>query len=258
MIDLHLHLLPGIDDGARSFDETRAMLAQLKQLGFQALVATPHLGEPLTHHYHERVAAALVETQVIAAEQGIEVIGGFELLLRPDVPARLEAGEPSTLGGGQTVLVDLPAQVWPAETEQTLFAIQTAGFRPIFAHPERYTTIQQDPAIGLRLAERGVILQVTAGSLSGAFGRTAKRTGEFLLRHGVVNVIATDAHGPDGRLAAVSKGLQRARAIVGAAETDRLLSAAPHALLTDRPLPPHLSDTGAPPTGWRRLFRSSQ
>jgi protein-tyrosine phosphatase len=247
VIDIHLHLLPAVDDGAESPEETRAMLARAHALGFTVLVATPHLPDRLALPYSERVAAAFAIARELAAPENIEVRTGFEVRLTPDLPRRLADGEPITLAGSNAILVDLPFGGWPHHVDATLFAVQTAGFRPILAHPERYVAVQDELERALRLAERGVLLQVNLGSLHGLFGKRAMRAAEALLRAGAVHAAASDAHSAGERYAAVPAGLERLVALVGEAGRDRLLVETPAALLAGAPVP--LAPAG---NGWHR------
>jgi protein-tyrosine phosphatase len=238
MIDLHLHLLPAIDDGAASLDVSVAMLERATQLEFSTLVATPHLDGPLSTAYEAKVRTALSEVIRAAKGMPIAIELGYEIMLSPDLPARLAAGERSRIAGSTTVLVEIPFVGWPIYTEQTLFDIQTQGLRPLLAHPERYSAAQQEPEKVLTLAERGVLLQVTLGSLTGLFGKPAQRLAELLLREGAVAILATDAHSAGHRFTAVEDGLQAADAIVGPDLVRQLTYDNPKALLESRPLPP--------------------
>jgi protein-tyrosine phosphatase len=246
VIDLHSHLLPAVDDGAASPDVTFAMLARARDTGFTTMVATPHLPGPLDPVYRERVEAALYETQVMAEDFGVDVRLGYEVALTPDLPDRLERGEPSTLGGGTAVLVDVPFAGWPHHAEDTLFALQVAGFQPVLAHPERYTEMQRDLRRAAGLVERGVALQVTISSLAGVFGKTAQHTAEQMLRQGMVHLVATDAHSAGHRFAAVPAGINRLRDLVGEERLVQLVEAVPRALLAGDPLP-DLAPVGTPP-----------
>lgn len=237
MIDLHIHLLPEVDDGATSADVTRAMLERARDLGFGTLVATPHLPGPLTERYRARVERAFDLARQMGAPLGVEVRLGFEAALTPDLPRRLERGEPVTLDGSKAILVDLPFSGWPHHADDTFFALQTAGYRPVLAHPERYAEIQRDPARAVSLAARGVVLQLTIGSLTGLFGKAARRTAEALLRQGAIQLAATDAHSAGHRLGAVPDGLERLVAIVGEVGVEQLLVSGPGALLTGDPVP---------------------
>lgn len=257
MIDLHLHLLPAVDDGAASLDISREMLARAASLGFTSLAATPHLSGPLTPQYDACVRSALHE--VVNAANGIPVTIelGFEILLSPDLPHRLDRGERSRLADSTTVLVELPFAGWPLYAEQTLFDIQTLGLRPLLAHPERYATVQDEPERALELAQRGVLMQVTFGSLVGLFGKSAQRTAELLLRDEAVTVLASDAHSAGQRFVSVEEGLRRAEELVGPARLRQLVYDNPKALLKSRPLPAPaelvVSELGE--RGWRKLFQ---
>ncbi len=237
MIDLHVHLLPAIDDGAASPMVTQAMLEQAHAFGFRRMVTTPHLDGPLDAQYAEQVDSAYELTRQLGDEQGITVGRGFEVALTADLPRRLEGGESITLDGGDAVLVDLPFGEWPHHVDATLFAVQLAGFRVVLAHPERYAPIQRDPARAAHFAERGVVLQVTLSSLAGLFGRAAQRTAEVLLRRQVVHLAATDAHSAGHRLAAVPAGLGRLQRLVGEEGVTCLMVSAPQALLDGSALP---------------------
>lgn len=237
MIDLHLHLLPDVDDGASSMGVAEEMLREAKRWGFHTVVTTPHLIEPLSDAYRSHIAGVLAEVQAMAKSMEMEILLGYEAVLTQDLPKRLAEGEPVTLAGSRAILVELPFTAWPHHAETTLFALQTAGYRPILAHPERYRTLQDDPDRGLELANRGVILQVTIGSVTGLFGKRAQQTAETWLQGGAVDLVATDAHSAGHRLAAVPKGLARVRHIAGEAEVRRLTVDVPAALLRDDVLP---------------------
>ncbi|MEQ1842698.1 MAG: CpsB/CapC family capsule biosynthesis tyrosine phosphatase, partial [Verrucomicrobiales bacterium] len=195
MIDLHQHLLPSIDDGSSSIEISREMMALARQLGYTRIVATPHLDGALSAHYESKVKSALAEVKQIALQYELEIELGYEIMLTPDLPARLVAGERSRLAGSTTVLVELPFTQWPLYTDQTLFDIQAMGLRTLLAHPERYHAIQTDPGKALELAERGILMQVTIGSFAGLFGKPAQKIAELLLKEGAATVLATDAHG---------------------------------------------------------------
>ncbi len=221
MIDLHLHLLPAVDDGPPTLDVSEAMVVAASSLGFDRLVATPHLEGPLRPEFVQRVRTALADVQRIGAQHGVQVSAGWEIQLSPDVPARLERGEALTLAGSSTVLVELPFSGWPLHADRTLFEIQTVGFRVLLAHPERYVVVQQSVEKAIELVDRGVLLQVTFGSLTGLFGKPAQRVAEELLRRDAVTVLASDAHSAGSRFLSVAEGRARAIELAGAARVDQ-------------------------------------
>lgn len=256
MIDLHLHLLPAIDDGAATIEESRAMLAAAHALGYRTLVATPHLLERLRPDEQWRVAAALAAVAAEAEPLGMRIDLGYEVGLTPDLPARLAADEPVTLAGSRAILVELPAVGWPTYTEATLFALQAAGYRPLLAHPERYQAVQEETSLALDLVERGVMLQVTFGSFVGLFGKPAQRSAESLLRHGAVHVLASDAHSAGHRLAVVAKAYDRVVKLAGPETARALTTDNPAALLADRSLPLRPPVTSPATNGWRKRLKA--
>lgn len=238
MIDLHSHLLPGIDDGSPSLDVSVDMLEVYASHGFRTVATTPHLSGDLDAGYRAAVEAAFRQVEPLARQRGISLVRGFEIRLSAGVPEQLRRGEPITYEGTKVALVDLAFTGWPLHTETTLFGIQAAGMRVVLAHPERYPTIQDDLDTAEDLVSRGVILQVTIGSLSGAFGRGAKKTAEELLARGLVHLVATDAHSAGHRMAAMPVGMQRLRELLGDEQVHTVTTEAPAALLNDDPLPP--------------------
>lgn len=276
MIDLHLHVLPDIDDGAASMVVSESMLAQLAGMGVSRIVATPHLMETLTFEYRQRVLATLDAIRPTAAGHGMDVDLGYEHLLVPGLAKRLEAGEPTTMAGSSAVLVELPFVGWPQHAESSLFALRIAGYVPILAHPERYVEVQKNPELALAAGEQGAVLQLTSGSFAGVYGkvieRSARKLLELAIQRDVAVVLASDAHSDGQRLARVPAGLQWicSRMPEGHAIAEWSSQVVPSLLLQSTPVPPFAqwaaaanargldrpgSDGTAPsPPRWRRLL----
>lgn len=238
MIDLHLHLLPSVDDGPQSMGDSLEMLGLASTLGFSTLVATPHLQDRLDDGYQSLVTETYQQLIADADRSGIEILRGFEIRIDPALPGWLEAGDPITLAGTRTVLVELPFAGWPTYTDRVLFDVMAAGYRVLLAHPERYAVAMQQPDLLFDLHDRGVLFQVTTGSLAGLFGNPARDLAERLLRRGMVDVLASDAHSAGRRFVSVSEGLDRARELVGADAVQRLTVTNPHAILNDAEIEP--------------------
>ncbi|CAN5755566.1 tyrosine-protein phosphatase [soil metagenome] len=262
MIDLHLHVLPAVDDGAADDFETRTMLERWAGFGFTELVSTPHLNGSLTPIYEAEVGDALERAAAMAEDLGISLMAGFEIMLQPDLPGRLESGERLSLGGSTAVLVEVPFLQWPSFTEDTIFGLQAAGFQPVLAHPERYAAVQDDPRRALALAGRGVVLQVTYASLAGVLGKPVQRTAELLLQSDAMMVLASDAHSNGRRLLAIPRGADRAGELVGDGRLRQLMVDNPAALLAGEALPDPVkiepAESPAGPIGRvKRLFSAS-
>lgn len=257
MIDIHNHCLPGVDDGARNEEIMHGMLQRASELGFTTIVATPHLYGPLEDGYAEKVHAAHQRAAAAGKRVGVTILPGFEVSFAADLPRRVAAGEPLTLGDSKAVLVELPVMGWATGAEATLFALQLEGYRVVVAHPERYYAVQEDPERAIRLADRGVLLQVTLTSLVGIAGKAAQRTAETLIKRGAVHIAATDAHSTGRRYARVPDAVERLERLVGPDGVQTMLETAPAALLADDPLPSApAAQSQSSTTPWHARLRS--
>lgn len=194
MIDLHCHLLPGIDDGPRDMAAAVAIAARQVELGVRAVAATPHVSWE-----HPNDAATIVEgvgrmrTELAARGIALEVVTGAEIDVERAAELDDDALRPLTLGGGPWLLLEAPLQR-NLPLEPVAFALMERGHRVVVAHPERSPALQRDPAAVRRLADAGVLMQVTASALVGRFGRTVQRYAEQLLDAGLLHTVGSDAH----------------------------------------------------------------
>jgi protein-tyrosine phosphatase len=235
LIDLHNHILPGVDDGAADLDESIAIARQFVSEGVVRVAATPHF-DP---ERRSGIDAKGVEEKVVevrksleSARVQLEVAVGHELFLTPEAPSLLEAGRVSPLGLGSAVLVELSlmSQQPPLYLDQTLFQLQLAGYQPVLAHPERYPFVQRDPAALNAVVAREVVLQLTAPSLLGEYGWRIRRTAERLLRQGSYTVAASDRHHP-GRNRSLADLHRRIAELRDIEVADLLLRSNPQRLL---------------------------
>lgn len=206
MIDLHAHVLAGLDDGPATMEEALAGLWAATDDGTSIIAATPHVRDdyPTTPEAMERGLAELhraVERDSIP----IRVVGGAEIAL--DWLHRLSDEDLGrfTLGGsGRHVLVEAPYVGWPLDLAERLFQLQLRGFTPVIAHPERNVEIQAGPERLRPLVERGVLVQVTAASLDGRLGRASAAAARRLVAAGLAHLIASDSHHPQIRRVGIS------------------------------------------------------
>lgn len=235
MIDLHCHILPGVDDGARDFDDSLALARGLVAAGFRAVAPSPHHGGGAGGDV-SRIRATEVRAQLAGrlAADGVELelLPNAEHCLTPSLLERIHEDREliETVGGkGRWLLVELPWEGVPKIPEQ-IFRIQTKGYRVVLAHPERYRFLEADDARAL--VERGVLLQLELGSLVGVYGDRAKARAENLLSSGHVHIVATDTHRPE-QCAWLEDGMTALRKRVGDEGFDTLLSANPKRLIAD-------------------------
>ena len=211
------------------------MLHLAQSLGFTHLNATPHLHNRLGQAEKTHVDDTYRKLRERAEELGLALTSGYEVRIDRALPFWLEQGDPITLAGTKTVLVELPFSGWPTYTDQVLFDVKAAGFRPLLAHPERYSAAMQNPDLLLALHDRGVLFQLTAGSISGLFGKGSRVLSELLLREGAVDILASDAHSAGRRFVSVAEGMERATDLVGADRVHELTKVNPAAILADLP-----------------------
>lgn len=237
-IDLHSHLLPGIDDGCESVDESLACVRRLLAGGYIGAVCTPHVTrESFPDNTPENIAADVVELRGEIARAGLEFWlwpGGEVRLTASTIDWFEEAGVP-TLGNGRTVLVDFWGRRWPLHATEACRWLIDRGYEVLLAHPERMDFLAADLAKILdELAELGVRLQGNLNSLSGHEGEEARKWSEKLLLADRYLALASDTHDPDGIDGRV-QGIARAERLVGTQRLVELLETEPRRLLGELP-----------------------
>jgi len=236
MIDLHSHVLPGVDDGAGTREGSIAILRAAAEDGITRIAATPHVRDdyPTSPETMER---GVDELNRAAREAGvpIEVLTGGELDI--EYASRLDDATLARfgLGGNAAVLLlESPYYGWPLALCDFVFRLDTRGFSVVLAHPERNPDVQADPELLRPLVDAGVLVQLTAASVDGRLGSGARRTGRALLDAGLAHLIASDAHSPQLR----AVGLEVAAAVVGdPALAEWLTEAVPAAVVSGSELP---------------------
>ena len=239
MFDLHSHILPGLDDGAKTIEESMKMLRVAAEDGIKGMAATPH-GKDVREAGALGSVSEHVETlNRLAGEEtlDIKIYVGMENHLTLDLPELVASGAGFPINGGPYILVELPFDSLPDYTEDVLTHLQKQGLIPLIAHPERQADIMRDPSIMGDLVGRGMLGQVTSTCILGRFGAEARDTAELLLKKGWVHVISTDCHRPTGpRAPMMAKSVVEAGKIVGL-ETARAMAVdVPKSILMGRPI----------------------
>lgn len=215
LVDLHCHVVPGVDDGARDDQHAVKMLRAAHEDGIQTIVATPHAG----HTTREEIEQGVAHVNRLAsdAEIDVEVLPGCEARIGADLVAQVRSGELLTINGTDYLLLELYlAHSWAMDTvELVVDRLHDAGIQPILAHVERYPTVQRnlDSIEGLLL--RGVPMQVNAHSLTGYHGPDAQRVAEQLARDGNLHLLASDAHNAERRAPQLNAAFRRLIELAG-------------------------------------------
>ncbi len=242
MIDLHTHILPGVDDGVKDEDEAVEFARAAFADGVRTLVATPHSKDGFFENGRAAVRAAVerLEGRLREAGIGLTLLPGAEVYIAPDLVERVKDGRALTLGdNGKTLLLELSLSQYPMDLQNVVFSLRLAGLVVLFAHPERIRYFQEDVKRWEEMVRLGAYGQLTTGSVLGTFGEDAQEFSELLLRRGLAHVLASDAHNLRGRPPILSRAVEAVAAIVGEEEAKKMVSERPRALLDGRdPEPP--------------------
>ncbi len=238
MIDIHHHCLPGVDDGPRELSQAVDMCAAAAAEGIETIVATPHVLRGRWPTFSRReLESRLIELQERVGASP-RLLLGSEYFFGHDMADVLREGTAvHPLAAGRYVLLELPANSVPPMFNQPLYRAQLEGWLPILAHPERNLVFQSNPDLLAALIGHGLRVQVTATSLTGAFGSEARTAAETFLRRNLVHFIATDAHNMEKRTPHMGEALAALRDVAGDAVANALTVENPRAVIENRALP---------------------
>lgn len=234
-VDLHCHLLPGVDDGARTFEDSLEMARALVDLGFSTVAPSPHARPEYAPP--ELVAQRLAELREALEREAVPLTLGRNAENVLDETFLLSLGTPAArmLGEGRYVLVELPYTTPVPALLDILFRIRTKGVTPVIAHPERCLEFERKG----RAAEAvrgGALLQLDVGALTGRYGGTAKKLSREFLEQGLYGLGATDLHSPVGARDWIGRALTELRTRAGEQAFGRLMRDNPARLLAGEPL----------------------
>ncbi|RST72561.1 hypothetical protein D4T97_016020 [Siminovitchia acidinfaciens] len=203
IVDIHNHILPNLDDGPRNWEETVLLAKQAVEAGITHVIATPHHKHRHKDHFYENnrfnIIKLVDKTNIVLKKHNIhlKVYPGLEFHLHKDIEYDIEnkLDDFLTLNNtGKYILMEPPCSYYPSNTEKVLYKLKMKGFIPILAHPERNRELRKSPEKIYDLVQKGILVQVTAGSITGVHGRRLKNFSQHLLNHHLVHVVASDAH----------------------------------------------------------------
>lgn len=206
MIDIHSHIIPGIDDGSKDMQMTIEMLRKAEGDGTKQIIATPHYlleyGEAVITEVKELVK----EINLIINDEGLDlkVYSGQEVYYTEKIIQNYIDGKIGTLNDSKYMLIEFPMREFDDNIFNVIYELQVRGITPIIAHPERYKPIIQKPLEINQLINEGYLFQINVGSLEGKFGNSVRKTAEILLKHRIYNFIGSDAHDTTNRTTGLS------------------------------------------------------
>lgn len=245
MIDLHCHILPGIDDGAADLDVSLEMARMAVADGIVTVACTPHVLPGVYENSGADIRARVRGLSAALENAGIPLLvtSGADAHLDPYLPDGLRSGDIPTLGGTRFFLLEPPHHVAPPRLEAFTFGILTAGFVPVLTHPERLSWVDDHYPLIQRLAEGGVLMQLTADSVTGRFGRRPQYWAERILDEGMADLLASDAHDTRERPPRLGEARDAVGKRCGEATAIRLVETNPLAILRNV-LPMKLRQSG--------------
>lgn len=194
-VDLHSHMIPGIDDGAQTMEESLALLRALQEIGYEKVITTPHIMVDVYRNNREIIMNGLASLQKAAENDGItlEIDAASEYYLDDGFLDLLEEGNMLTFASDH-LLFETSYVAKPMQLEEMIFEIGSAGYKPVMAHPERYRYVKDPEQEYGRLKELGVLFQVNLNSFGGHYGQAAYEKAQYLNRHGMIDLLGSDTH----------------------------------------------------------------
>lgn len=211
MIDIHCHILPGIDDGAKDIATSIEMLRTAEMDGIEKIIATPHYRTSYFENNFDAVKMEVGKLNEVIKNQkiNVEILPGQEIFLDTHTVELYKSGKIKGLNATRYMLFELPFDELPHYTFDVLYELRILGIVPILAHPERYEYIIKSPGKINEFIEEKCLFQINSHSINGVFGRAVKKTSELLLKNRICDFIASDAHTVGNRCPEIKKALDK-------------------------------------------------
>mgnify|MGYP006067348935 FL=1 len=236
MIDIHSHILPNIDDGARSIEETFNLIKEAQKAGFEAIISTSHYME---NYYETDVPEREVWVKAICENLQTKNIEtnlylGNEIYFSDNIIELLEQRKASTINYTSYVLFELPLNAEPMNLYDVVYEMLQYKLVPILAHPERYSYVQKDPDLIYDLIEKGVLMQANYGSIIGQYGEKAQIIVRKFFENNMVHFLGSDVHRPNTIYPKIPQILREIESIIGSEKLEELTTKNPKLLLNNK------------------------
>lgn len=258
MIDLHNHIIYGIDDGSKSLEMSLSMAKIAVSEGIDTIVATPHYIYGANSYIKEEMLAKCSQLNEQFENEGIEltILPGNELMIDDFIAKDLIKEKCNTMNGSRYVLVEFPQIGIPKSSESIIYSILQSGFVPIIAHPERYTEFQISPIDSLKLVDMGCILQINSTSITGLAGKIPQKTAKILLESNGVHLVASDAHSDNRRAPRLMESKRMVEQWLGSEAAEKIFEENPKLIIQNKELEKKLDVKIRQKTLIQRLFKS--
>ena len=236
MIDFHTHILPNIDDGSRSIEETFNLIKEAKSVGFEAIISTSHYIEEYyeTNTPEREVWINAIYENLQAKNIDINLYLGNEIYLSENIIKLLEEGKASTINDTSYVLLEMPLNAEPMNLYDIIYEMMQYKLVPILAHPERYSFVQKEPELIYDLIEKGVLMQANFGSILGIYGEKAQIIVKKFFESNMIHFLGTDVHRQNSIYPKVPEALAQITKIIGVQKVDELTKINPRLVLHNK------------------------
>ena len=236
MIDFHTHILPNIDDGSRSIEETFNLIKEAKNVGFEAIISTSHYIEEYyeTNAPEREVWINAIYENLQAKNIDINLYLGNEIYLSENIIKLLEEGKASTINDTSYVLFEMPLNAEPMNLYDVIYEMMQYKLVPILAHPERYSFVQKEPELIYDLIEKGVLMQANFGSILGIYGEKAQIIVKKFFESNMIHFLGTDVHRQNSIYPKVPEALVEIRKIIGDEKIKELTKINPRLVLHNK------------------------
>ena len=236
MIDFHSHIIPNIDDGSRSIEETFNLLKEAKEAGFESIILTSHYIE---NYYETNVPERDMWVKAISENlqnKGIDInlYLGNEIYMSDNMMQLLIDGKASTINNSCYVLFEMPLNVEPMNLYDVIYSLQENKLIPVLAHPERYKFIQKEPELVYDLIQKGVLMQANYGSILGQYGKNAQFIVTKFLENNMIHFLGSDVHRQNTVYKVIPQALKEIEEIVGASKLEELTTKNPKLALQNK------------------------
>ena len=236
MIDFHTHIIPNIDDGSRSVEETFNLIKEAKEAGFEGIILTSHYIE---NYYETDTPERDVWVKAISdtlKTKGIDtnLYIGNEIYLSENIMNLLINGKASTINNTSYVLFEMPLNAEPMNLYDVIYSLQENKLVPVLAHPERYSFVQKEPELVYDLIQKGVLMQANYGSILGQYGENAKMIVKKFLENDMIHFLGSDVHRQNSIYKKIPQALEEIRKIIGEEKLEKLTTTNPKLVLANK------------------------
>lgn len=260
MTDTHSHIIWGVDDGSEDFETSLKMLKQAEESGTTHIFATPHVLEISTMPSWKTILDKTTILQAKAKEIGlaIKIFPAAEIYMNWDLLPFIGKDSAYCINGGNYVLIELPQTHIPQYADSFLFELQVKGLTPLLAHAERYPALSDKPELLLQWRQKGVLLQLSIGSLLGIFGQHAQEMAKCYLKNNIVDVVGSDAHGTFHRTTDIKNALEAMKNITKQEQYTKITETNPAKILAGEEIelycPEKIAREKPKKSFWKKIF----